>query len=817
MKYLRTSLLCIFLISIIIMTGCSADKNPINTWGISYSEYNCPVDFPDTETTVRIANDILSGQLIVNYVDDNYLTYDVERLDTFDWDIQHGNSPNTFQLYLQCLNPIAYLCKAYEINGEEKYLTLADAFFESWIEYKSTLSSTDNSNPFLWYDHGTALRAENIIYYALIKEKANQVDESFADTITELLIEHGERLANPDYYTSNHNHGIFQDRALIYISYFVDCPTSEEWLQLAKERLTEQHNYAFNSENAHVENSPGYQFGVMELFLDIGNFLKQYDDDFGVNLCANIVESAEFMSWMIKPNGTTAEIGDTNSIADYESAHANDLSQYQNDHLIYSSSLGADGTKPENHSAIYPQTGYYFGRTSWEHTNYSDATWCMFKSGYSSKTHKHADDCSFMLYSRGYDIFVDPGWYNYVTGTKQRDYFVSSGAHNTVIVDGNTYSPTVENSSKTGIFDYNLSSDYDYVLGINDMYTGVNIDRHFYRAGDVIVLYDDIVSDDTHIYSQLFHLSEVMQIESSSDEEVLLAIGNTGCHVRIRQVGTSAPFLNVIEGQDDTTYGHISRGMNLLDEIITLKYDLYGSDVSYVTIITIEDAEGMVMADDSASTFIDYQNIYFDQDTHMLWIGDNNILLSARERFYADQVQLETDGDQITATNIMSAENLSFAWYVMDRNSAEVIEKTEYSPQKTFVYKVPEGDYLLKAYVKSSEGIRKSAIVAHFTNENGLVMIDNANPDLWNLNRQGQDVTDIGNNNYRFDVHFDYLWSYRIKWYIYKNGGYYDLVSTTEPYLNYTFNESGNFTVMYYLSTANGDNEFWNFSQIVIP
>lgn len=42
-----------------------------------------------------------------------------------DWDAQVSNSPNTFQLYLQCLNPVAFLTRAYQLTNDERYLDLA--------------------------------------------------------------------------------------------------------------------------------------------------------------------------------------------------------------------------------------------------------------------------------------------------------------------------------------------------------------------------------------------------------------------------------------------------------------------------------------------------------------------------------------------------------------------------------------------------------------------------------------------------------------------------------------------------------------------
>lgn len=110
----------------------------------------------------------------------------------------------------------------------------------------------------------------------------------------------------------------------------------------------------------HVENSLGYQTGVMELFRVIAEFIGQFEDEFGNQLWADVSKSAEFMAYITKPNGLVAEIGDTNSLLSV----------------------------------------------------------------------------------------ID-------TGNRYRDYFVSSHAHNTVIVDSKTYSPTVENSSKTGIYQWN--------------------------------------------------------------------------------------------------------------------------------------------------------------------------------------------------------------------------------------------------------------------------------------------------------------------------------------------------------------------------
>jgi len=57
--------------------------------------------------------------------------------------------------------------------------------------------------------------------------------------------------------------------------------------------------------------------------------------------------------------------------------------------------------------------------------------------------HGHADSLSFVLSAYGRAYFVDPGTYTYIADNPYRNYFRSTQAHNTIVVDG-------ENQSQTG-------------------------------------------------------------------------------------------------------------------------------------------------------------------------------------------------------------------------------------------------------------------------------------------------------------------------------------------------------------------------------
>lgn len=805
-------------------SGCTENhKKKDAPWGFSFDQYNYSYNLGADDVIVEKADDICNGKM---WVDPNFgeevLSYDYTSMD---WNVNFSSSPNTYQLYLQALNPILYLSRAYLITEKEEYLDYARLLLESWIQYKD--SSDSKENIYVWYDHGTALRTDNLIFFLLAYTEAGKLDASFYKQMTALLQEHGAHLSNEKEYFENHNHGIFQDQALIYLAYFLNDDKKEEWLELAQERVQEQENYAFTEEKVHVENSPGYQVGVVDLFYTIAEFLQNMDNDFGSLLYADAIESLEFMAWVTKPNGVLAEIGDTNGVADSGIVNNSSSLKYGNQHYIYSQLRGQSGEKPETHSAIYPQTGYYFGRTSWDEADFEQSTWTMFKAGYSSKTHKHADDISWMLYAKGYDIFVDTGWYNYMSGSKERDYFVSSGAHNTITVDGKSYSPTVENSSKTGFFEYGMNLPYDYVLGYNNMYHGVEIDRHFYYLDNVLILYDDMVSREKHEYSQLFHMSEYMNIEYSSDNEVLLSIADTGYKVRIRQFLPDV-MLDVINGDTEgADYGYISRYMNHLDTINTLKFDKQGKDTSYVTIITIEDSHGNVSLDSLGET-VHCGDITFDkmkQEVTIPTAEPIHISLQSRQRPDFDTLSVTCDKNQLivnSESETTAGENeqavWNYAYYLINYDTGE-IDKMDYAPQaETIITVQKSGVYWLKAYMKSATGSqRESRIIGAYKYDNGQFTDVSDEYHYLNLEYEGHHMEKTADNTYRFYVDYSYSWNSTIAFYIYKDGAGYDYVSKeNENYFEYTFQEPGKYTIMYYLRTSNGDNEFWNFEQIEI-
>ncbi len=766
-----------------------------HTYGITIDIYNYE-PFSETEKAyISYADKLMNEKLIVHKVFDDFPDYNRKNIN---WDIQYGESQGTYQLYLQCLNPIAILSMAYRYNNNEEYLLLAKDILNSWLNYEKS----NPENRMLWYDHGTALRVENIIYFLLtVNSIENQkiVDNNLHNEIVLSLKEHVELLMSEEFYTKNHNHGIFQDRALIYLSYFLNDDSSSEMLKLAKDRLSTQKDFAFNQDMVHVENSPGYHIGAVDMFYKISQFLNDVNDVDAKHYQSNIDDANKFNTYITKPNTGLAEIGDTNSILQGKISGTG--YRFNSENLLYATTLGKKGKKPIEKSVLFPYSGYYLYREHWNKENFIESDWLMFKSGYTSKTHKHADDLSFMLYSNGYDIFVDPGWYNYVMGNKYRDYLMSSHAHNTIVVDDKTYSYTEENSYKVGLLDYKLDENgIDIVSGFNNMYKGVEIDRTIYNLkNNKYIIFDDIKSEEEHNYKQLFHVSEFLDIIDSNDNEALLKFKNNSTTVKITQLLKNTN-LEIIKGDfDKQNYGYISRRINHIESIPTLSFNQTEENTQYITLIEILKNEQQC------------EYIFSDNRLELTLDDFTNIIhFESRQRSDINKIQINKISDNtFKFTHLgMQPSETSYAWYIIKENG-EVEERITWSSENTLEYFFKDQEnYLVKSYLRDDYGVRKQKMIAKFDYINGQFFDVSKNYEL-NFYINKLKYSNIG-NKYTFTVDTNYFWDTSYKWYIYKDGVYYTTLQSNNI-LEYEFEEPGNYTVSFYVKTKNGDREFWNY------
>lgn len=796
-------------------------QKKVGLFGFKIDQFNCNMSLPSDNTVLKWAKEMLNGKLYVHR--DFHDPVDIKN--EINWNILFTESPGTYQLWLHSLGMVAILTRAYFLSEDVSFLYKANDFLTDWVEYEGNCKHT--KNVMVWHDHGSALRANSIIYFALAAEKADILDEKSTAFFKQLVHRHIIFLSDEKNYTPNHNHGIFQDQSLMYCAYFLNDNQTDKYIKIASDRLKSQIEFAFNEEKVHVENSAAYHIALLYMLYDISVFLQEMNNPFAYYVKEYIKQSADFCAYLNRPSGNLINTGDS-SIDNHKIKYDITAAKLGSDTYLYSATQGEKGSPNKGHSAVFPKSGYYFYKQDKSiDCKFHDATWKMFKAGYSSRTHKHADDLSFAMYSKGHDIFIDTGYYNYAIGEKFCDYFKSSLAHNTLTVDGKTYSTESEESYNTGIIDHKLGCDIEYVTGYNNMYHGTSIFRTFYSAHDLTILHDDIISEENHEYTQIFHLSEDMSILWHDNNEVLLQIHNSPYKVRIRQLAENACTLKIISGdisydsEDQTIQGgYASFGQNKITPITTLHFITKGKDIEFVTIITIEDEKGEVSCDKDRPGIskISYKDILYQSNSHALQIGNENILL--KKAYNTSEIKHETNGNMLTvyALDESLKENKEYEYEIIEKDTGLIVKKKLYSFDSNFSYEMPGKDFLLKVKIRNNgkECYKKTiALYEYDSKHQAYHLAENKKP--LNLIYKGHTYKVLKDNCFLFHIDIEYLLDYQIKWYIYKNGTYEtNVLTVNESDLSYTFKSPGRYTVCYYISTITGEKYFYNFGAVAI-
>jgi hypothetical protein len=180
---------------------------------------------------------------------------------------------------------------------------------------------------------------------------------------------------------------------------------------------------------------------------------------------------------------------------------------------------------PEKCSAGFRDAGIYVMRSDWDER----ARYLLFDAGPYGGYHGHEDKLSFEISAFGENFIVDPGTYTYDRKDPFRDYFISSWAHNCVLVDGcsqvrrwkkENLNP-IESNNKSVFWETDL--DFDYVCATYDEGFGkfcfsappefqnnlikdvIHTRQIIFVKSDYWVILDELQGDQPHNYQILFH------------------------------------------------------------------------------------------------------------------------------------------------------------------------------------------------------------------------------------------------------------------------------------------------------------------------
>ncbi|HDZ49577.1 hypothetical protein LCGC14_0056290 [marine sediment metagenome] len=481
----------------------------------------------------------------------------------------------SWQWRLNWLSFIPYLIALHRKSNDNEVLDLARTSIESWLDsYLET--NSDYPFEFIWHDHATALRAEQLVllsYYCreYAPEWAKQNTE-FLEYLARAVVVHGEWLAQDDFYSEHTNHGLEQARVLLFIGTLFDwIEQAGEWQSIALQRITSELEFAFTDEGVHVENSPAYHVFVFKVFIGI---IKDYHPDVLGDLAVQFeqfsAKALNFITHILRPDGKLPPVGDTEQLPTtdaYQEMFGHTV-EYQ--HFLYAISLGKQGEVPAVLNRVYPMSGYAIFRDRWpakEH--YSKAFHIIAKVGCSSQYHHQQDEGHISLYGGGEDWLIDSGLYNYINKDPIRKYMRSRAGHNVPMVSHASYAKDFNHRlSSWQIEDYSevavnphLSMKIEVLLPV--VHTRL-ID--FDRQAKVVEVEDSVVADDGQLRDITLQWHFPHDKTITIDENRVAVTSPTGNQLKIDFIGEVPSNLSVATGQkEDRVFSCISYHANKVE------------------------------------------------------------------------------------------------------------------------------------------------------------------------------------------------------------------------------------------------------------
>lgn len=317
----------------------------------------------------------------------------------------------------------------------------------------------DEGNPietlskFAWYDMAVGIRSLRLAYIIDAARQYHLLNTDQDALLWSALKAHQVYLKDDENIIFHNNHGYYQAAGQITMGrrfQNIDEGMADAVIQ-GTERLKTMLRQQFSVEGVHREHSPDYHYMVYNTLLSIIKN-KLLDDSSLIEYTQSIEDS---LSYFITPNQYIVNFGDSDQrLFKYDNEKAERT--WQTESMKFVTTNGEIGRLQETTLRVFKEAGYFIVRTNQDSTSqtYDTYSYLAQNAAFHSRTHKHADDLSFVWHERGHNILIDAGRYGYVGKTEigselwkqgywyshpNRLYCESTRAHNTLEFDKENY------------------------------------------------------------------------------------------------------------------------------------------------------------------------------------------------------------------------------------------------------------------------------------------------------------------------------------------------------------------------------------------
>lgn len=329
----------------------------------------------------------------VSYIADQCTAGNLYLWDTYYFNI-HGIETNIFshefdvdaklkREYLLSMDYLTYVLTEYKRTGKDKYRKTFENIICQFHEYLKT------NGPFY---SDLPVYAQTLLFI-----KALDIFESipYQNDLFQLLQKYACWLMDDNNHCFDHNHGLFEDLALLHISILFKGKTeSIKWQNHAVRRIIQLFETAYYNDFTNNENSITYFNFNNYLYGQVIKFCNYYKINSIKKIETELEKSKEALNIFAHKDTSFPVIGDGNIF----------------------NSTGSNG-----HSGLFPDLGMAIIKVG-------DA-YLSFKCKTVFQPHAHADLSSITARYKNIDILIDSGQYNYDRYSPINRYLRSSAGH----------------------------------------------------------------------------------------------------------------------------------------------------------------------------------------------------------------------------------------------------------------------------------------------------------------------------------------------------------------------------------------------------
>jgi uncharacterized heparinase superfamily protein len=357
---------------------------------------------------------------------------------------------------------LVLLGRAFRATGERRYAEALRGQLESWLDQCPYGRGLNWRSPL-----ELAIRVINWVWALDLVRESNVADDALRARITRSAWLHLWTVARRYSRGSSANNHRIGEAAGVFIgsSYFDAFEESGRWREQSRAILGQEILAQTFADGGSREHALGYHLFVLEFFLLAAVVAQKTSRPLPPAFLGRLEKMLEFLAGFVEGGRTLPLFGDC------DEGHVLDLGGRDKARALLATGAvlfgradfraGAGGWCETTRWLLGTGSGEMFARPRSADTAplrsraFAESGYYLLQSGVRGRpdaisvafdcaelgfksiaAHGHADALSFTLRAFGRDVLVDPGTYDYFRHPAWRDYFRSTRAHNTLVVDG---------------------------------------------------------------------------------------------------------------------------------------------------------------------------------------------------------------------------------------------------------------------------------------------------------------------------------------------------------------------------------------------